>query len=45
MKNEKVAEPSGLLQEEVKSGGEAGIDMITGQVNQIIVKGFIPAAE
>ena len=36
MKNEKVAEPSNLVQEKVKSAREAGIDMITGLVNQII---------
>ena len=36
MKNEKVAEPSDLVQEKVKSAREAGIDMITGLVNQII---------
>ena len=41
MKNEKVAEPSDLVQEKVKSAREAGIDMITGLVNQII-EGFIP---
>ena len=42
MKNEKVAEPSDLVQEKVKSAREAGIDMITGLVNQITEEGFIP---
>ena len=27
----------------VKAGGEAGVDMITGLVNQIIVEGVIPS--
>ena len=41
MKNGKTAGPSGLGSEMVKVAGQAGVDMITGLVNQIIV-GAIP---
>ena len=42
MKNGKAAGPPGLVSEIVKSAGEAGVDMITKLLNQIIV-GVIPA--
>ena len=42
MKNGKAAGPSGVMPEMmVKAAGEAGVDMITDLVNQIIVEGAI----
>ena len=42
MKNWKAAGPSSLVSEMVKAAGEAGVDMITNLVSQIIVEGVIP---
>lgn len=42
MKKRKVAEPSRLVLEIVKSTSNAGIDMIMDLVTQITVKGVIP---
>ena len=41
MKNGKVTGSLGLVSEMVKAAGEAGNDMITDLVNQIIVEGVI----
>ena len=43
MKNGKAAGLSGVVSEMVKAAGEAGVDMITDVVNQIIAEGVIPA--
>lgn len=42
VKKRKVAEPSRLVLEIVKSASNAGIDMIMDLVTQITVKGVIP---
>ena len=42
IKNGKVGGPLGVLQEMVKTTGEAGVDMITDLVNKTIVEGVIP---
>ena len=43
MKNGNTAGPSGVVSEMVSTEGEAGVDVITDLVNQIIVEGVIPA--
>ena len=43
MKNGIAAGPSGILSEVVKAVEEAGVDMITDLVNQIMVEGVFPA--
>ena len=43
MKNGKAAGPSGVVQEMVKAAGKAGVDIITGLANQIIIQGAVPA--
>ena len=43
MKNRKAAGPSVIMSEMINAAGEAGVDMITKLVNQIIVQGVIPA--
>ena len=43
MENGKAARSSGVVSEMVNAAGEAGVDMITTLVNQIIVEGIIPA--
>ena len=43
MENGKAAGSSGVVSEMVNAAGEAGVDMITTLVNQILVEGIIPA--
>ena len=43
MENGKAAGTSGVVSEMVNEAGEAGVDMITTLVNQIIVEAIIPA--
>ena len=41
MKNQKAANPSGVVSEMLKTAGEAGVGMTTNLVNQIIVGSII----
>ena len=43
MKNGTAAGPSGIFLEKIKAAGEAGDDIITELVNQIIMEGVFPA--
>ena len=43
MENGKAAGSSGVVSKMVNEAGEAGVDMITTLVNQIIVEAIIPA--
>ena len=42
IKNGKAGGPLGVVQEMVKTTGEAGVDMIIDLVNKTIVEGVIP---
>ena len=42
MKNGEISGLSGILSGMIKAAGEAGVDMITDLINQIIVEGIFP---